>query len=65
MIILFIDSILALLNAESVRIPACDPVNEIALYPFLISARARSDIVTCSPVETNTSNSLPDASELV
>ncbi len=50
-----ISVIRALLCTDSVVIPACHPVNEIALYPFACSAIVNNEIVTCSPVDRSIS----------
>ena len=41
-----------------VKIPACHPVNEIALYPRLFNNILNFDIEICSPLLSKTSNSL-------
>ena len=43
---------------EFVSIPACQPVSEIAGYPFLFNSMLSFDALICSPVESNTSISL-------
>ena len=57
-----IDSMRAMLNASSVRMPHCEAVSEIAGIVLCCNARPRSDTETCSPVASRRSISRPPGS---